>query len=142
MWALGHAALVAGTTGEAIRWLGALRETLVAAGVAEPGEMPWLIDEIEALVAADRRPEAEGVVDLLASLAERVDRASALAAAARGRAPRARRRAATPSASGRPSTRPSSASTRCPCPSSRHGPGWAWAVTTGDATPGARRAWR
>ena len=85
VWALSHLALVRGDPHTTCRWLSPLREHLLAAGVAEPGEMPWLGDEIEALVGAGRYPEAEQLIDIVTTLAERVGRRSALARAARGR---------------------------------------------------------
>ena len=85
VWALSHLALVRNDPHTTCRWLSPLREHLLAAGVAEPGEMPWLGDEIEALVGAGRYPEAEQLIDIVKTLAERVGRQIALARAARGR---------------------------------------------------------
>jgi DNA-binding CsgD family transcriptional regulator len=86
IWALADVELQEGDPNEACGWLAPLRETLMDAGVREPGEMRWLGDEIEALVVAGRQTEAEQRVGVLESLAERVGRRSAQAVAARGRA--------------------------------------------------------
>jgi hypothetical protein len=62
-----------------------LRERLLAAGVGEPGAMLFVTDEIEALVALGRRPEANALAGWLEARGRALDRASALAAAAHGR---------------------------------------------------------
>jgi DNA-binding CsgD family transcriptional regulator len=63
----------------------ALRERVLSAGVGEPGVMGFVVDEIEALVALARYPAAEKLVDWLEARGRALDRASALAAVARGR---------------------------------------------------------
>ncbi len=65
--------------------LGPLGERLEKAGVREPGSVRFLPDEIEALIDLDRLAEAEALLARLERRARRLDRASALAAAARCR---------------------------------------------------------
>jgi DNA-binding CsgD family transcriptional regulator len=62
-----------------------LRRHLVAAGVREPGGIPFAVDEVEALIRAGRREEAEGQLRRLERDARAVGRVSALAAVARCR---------------------------------------------------------
>ena len=62
-----------------------MREQLLRGGVAEPGSMRFVPDEIEALVALGRLDEADEVLCWLEERARALDRASALAAAARCR---------------------------------------------------------
>jgi DNA-binding CsgD family transcriptional regulator len=70
---------------DAAERLCALRERLLSAGVGEPGVMGFVVDEIEALVALARYPAAATLVDWFEVRGRALDRASALAAAARGR---------------------------------------------------------
>ena len=84
-WALGLIDLDQGRPGDAAGRLGALRARLVAAGVGEPAAIPFAADEVEALVAAGRVTGAEQVVEWLEERGQALDRASALAAAWRGR---------------------------------------------------------
>jgi DNA-binding CsgD family transcriptional regulator len=65
--------------------LGPVRERLLTAGVGEPGAIGFLADEVEALVALHRHSDAAELVDWLEARGRALDRASALAAAARGR---------------------------------------------------------
>jgi DNA-binding CsgD family transcriptional regulator len=65
--------------------LEALRERLLSAGVGEPGAIGFVADEVEALVALSRHAAAAELVDWLEARGRALDRASALAAAARGR---------------------------------------------------------
>jgi DNA-binding CsgD family transcriptional regulator len=58
---------------------------LLRGGVAEPGSMRFVPDEIEALVALDRLEDAEAILGWLEERAGALDRVSALAAAARCR---------------------------------------------------------
>jgi DNA-binding CsgD family transcriptional regulator len=74
-----------GRPGDAADRLGALRVRLAAAGVGEPAAIPFAADEVEALVAAGRVTVAEHVVEWLEERGQALDRASALAAAWRGR---------------------------------------------------------
>jgi DNA-binding CsgD family transcriptional regulator len=85
VWALGILELSLDRPTEAASLLGPERERLLAAGVAEPGTIRFVPDEIEALVATGQLSEAEAVVDWLDERASALDRASALAAAARCR---------------------------------------------------------
>jgi DNA-binding CsgD family transcriptional regulator len=85
-WALGLLELSLERAAEAARVLGPIRERLLAAGVGEPGFVPFVPDEVEALVALGRVEEAETVLDWFEERARALDRASALAAAARCRA--------------------------------------------------------
>jgi len=62
-----------------------LRERLLSAGVGEPGAIGFVADEVEALVALTRHAAAGELVDWLEARGRALDRASALAAAARGR---------------------------------------------------------
>ena len=66
--------------------LGALRRRQLAAGAGEPGVVPFLIDEAEAAIALGRTAEAEPVLEWLEERGASQNRASALGAAARGRA--------------------------------------------------------
>jgi DNA-binding CsgD family transcriptional regulator len=63
----------------------ALRERLVAGGVAEPGSMPFVADEVEALIALGDVEQAARVLGWLEERGRALDRASALAGAARCR---------------------------------------------------------
>lgn len=69
----------------AIRYLGPLSDHMLSAGVREPGELRFLIDEVETLVALGRLGEASERVALLGRMAERSRRPSALVTAALGR---------------------------------------------------------
>ena len=85
-WALGILELSLERPAEAASALGPIRERLLAAGVGEPGFVPFVPDEIEALVALGRVDEAEALLDWFEERARALDRAFALAAAARCRA--------------------------------------------------------
>ena len=85
VWALGVLELSLGRVEEAARLLGPQRERLLAAGVGEPGTIRFVPDEIEALVALGRTDEAETLLAWLEERGRTLDRASALAAAARCR---------------------------------------------------------
>ena len=85
IWALAHLSLTAGEPAEACGLFAPMTRALAGAGVAEPGEMPWLADEIEALIAADRRPEAVEALDRLEAWSRGLRRPASLAAAARSR---------------------------------------------------------
>ena len=67
------------------RLLGPLGARLEAGGVREPGSVRFTPDEIEALISLGRTEEAEALLGGLVRQAAHVDRASALAAAARCR---------------------------------------------------------
>ncbi len=85
LWALGLLELSLGRPEETARLLAPERERLLAAGVGEPGAIRFVPDEIEALVALSRLDEAEEVLGWLEERGRALDRASALAAAARCR---------------------------------------------------------
>ena len=67
------------------RVLGPLGAQLEAGGVREPGSVRFTADEIEALIALGRMEEAEALLGILEQQAAQLDRASALASAARCR---------------------------------------------------------
>ncbi|MGH3042343.1 MAG: LuxR C-terminal-related transcriptional regulator [Gaiellaceae bacterium] len=85
VWALGLLELSLERPDETTRLLAPQRERLLAAGIAEPGTIRFVPDEIEALVALGRLEEAEEVLGWLEERGRALDRASALAAAARCR---------------------------------------------------------
>ena len=85
VWALGLLELSLDRPEEAARVLAPQRERLLAAGIGEPGTIRFVPDEIEALIALGRTDEAETVLAWLEERARTLDRASALAAAARCR---------------------------------------------------------
>jgi DNA-binding NarL/FixJ family response regulator len=85
-WALGVLELSLERAAEAARALGPIRERLLVAGVGEPGFVPFVPDEVEALVALGRVEDAEAVLCWFEDRARALDRASALAGAARCRA--------------------------------------------------------
>ena len=66
--------------------LGELRRRQLGAGVREPGLVPFLADEAEAAIVLGRTADAETVLGWLEERGRALDRASALATAARGRA--------------------------------------------------------
>jgi DNA-binding CsgD family transcriptional regulator/tetratricopeptide (TPR) repeat protein len=84
-WALALLDLLVERPVDAAERLGSLRARLVAAGVGEPGAIPFVSDEVAALVAARRVSSAEAAVDWLEDRGRALDRASALAGAQRGR---------------------------------------------------------
>jgi DNA-binding CsgD family transcriptional regulator len=83
--ALGFLELSLGNAAGADRHLGPLVERLDGAGVREPGAARFVPDEIEALIVLGRLEQAEALLGRLERRARRLDRASALAAAARSR---------------------------------------------------------
>ncbi|MCA1683174.1 MAG: AAA family ATPase [Actinobacteria bacterium] len=85
VWALGLLELPLDRPLQAAQVLTPLREQLLRAGVGEPGAVRFIPDEIEALIALGRRDEAVEVLGWLEERASALDRASALAAAARCR---------------------------------------------------------
>ena len=85
-WALALLDLSLGHPAPVADRLGALRRRQFAAGAGEPGVVPFLIDEAEAAVALGRTAEAEAVLEWLEERGASLNRASALGAAARGRA--------------------------------------------------------
>jgi DNA-binding CsgD family transcriptional regulator len=83
--ALGVLELSLGNPEAVHRQLGPLVTRLEEGGVREPGSMRFVFDDIEALIALGRLDEAEPLLDLVEGRAQRLDRASAVAAAARCR---------------------------------------------------------
>jgi DNA-binding CsgD family transcriptional regulator len=82
---LGFLALSQGDPLEAERELAPAHRTLRDMGVQEPRRFAFLPDEIEALIQLGRLDEAEGWIDWLAARGKALDRAWALATAARCR---------------------------------------------------------
>lgn len=82
---LGFLELSLGNPAEAHAYLERAAKLVASMGCAEPGVFPVLPDEIEALVALGELKRANELVQLLEQQARAVDRASALAAAARCR---------------------------------------------------------
>jgi DNA-binding CsgD family transcriptional regulator len=74
LWALGHVALVEGQPERAVYLLEPMTRVLVAAGVTEPGEMPWLLDLGEASVLTARLDVARTVIHLFEAVAANPDR--------------------------------------------------------------------
>ncbi len=85
VWALGLLELSLGRPAEVVHVLSRERQRLLAAGVGEPGAVPFVADEIEALVAVGRIEEAATLLDWLEERGRALNRASALAAAGRCR---------------------------------------------------------
>ncbi len=85
LWALGLLELALDRPGEAARLLTPERERLLAAGVGEPATIRFVPDEIEALLALGRLDDARFRLGWLEERGRALDRASALAAAARCR---------------------------------------------------------
>ena len=83
---LGFLELSLGDAAATHRLLGPLADGIVAGGLAEPGVARFLPDEIEALIALGEYEAARALLVLLEERARVLDRASALAAAARCRA--------------------------------------------------------
>ena len=83
---LGFLALSRGDAAETHRILGPLVESADAYGIREPALMPFLPDEVEALVALGDLEEAELLIQPFERRARRLDRVWAIAASARCRA--------------------------------------------------------
>jgi DNA-binding CsgD family transcriptional regulator len=84
-WALGLLELSLNRPAEAHEQLDPLIRDRRSAGIAEPGAMRYVPDEIEALVELGRLDEAEELLAWFEERARTLDRASALAASARSR---------------------------------------------------------
>ena len=84
-WALGVLELSLGNHARATDHLGPLVESRRAAGVAEPGDMRFVPDQIEALIGTGRLVDAQGMLDWFDGLARASGRIHALAACDRGR---------------------------------------------------------
>lgn len=76
IWTLGFVELSLGNADACEQWLGPLVDTLLMAGIEEPGEVRALPDEVEALVALDRLDDAELRLRRLEAWAGRLDRPS------------------------------------------------------------------
>jgi DNA-binding NarL/FixJ family response regulator len=85
VWALGALELSLGRADEAHRILGPMCTALLAAGVAEPGEIRCLPDDIEALIALGQLDEAEAGLGVLEGWWRRLGRPSTGATAGRCR---------------------------------------------------------
>jgi DNA-binding CsgD family transcriptional regulator len=85
IWTLGFIELSRGNPVEAHRYLGSLRETLMGAGIEEPGELRFLPDEVESLATLGQFREAKALVDWMDQITRRLGRPSALASAHRCR---------------------------------------------------------
>ena len=77
--------LIHGRPQDAAERLRPLRERLLTAGVGEPAAIGFVADEVEALVVLTQYAAAGELVDWVQARGRVLDRASALAAAARGR---------------------------------------------------------
>jgi DNA-binding CsgD family transcriptional regulator len=82
---LGFLELSLGNPQGAHRWLGPAVAAMHDMGLGEPAYVPLLADEIEALVALGQLQQAASLLDGLEERGRALDRAWALAAAARGR---------------------------------------------------------
>lgn len=96
--ALGHASLVAGDAGAAVRALRRVRELEAGAGITDPARGRWQGDLAEALVRTGEPAEAQDVIEVTRAHALRLGRESVLAvldrAEAQVRAARGEHRAA------------------------------------------------
>jgi len=84
-WALGLLELSLARPAQAHLQLWPLVEEARSAGIAEPGELPYVPDEVEALIGMGRLSEAVSVLDWFEGLAEASDRRGALGASGRCR---------------------------------------------------------
>ena len=84
-WALGRLELSLGDPRAAHGHLEGLVRSARQAGIAEPGALRFVPDDIEALVASGRADEAEALLDWFVSLAATAGRVHAIAAAERCR---------------------------------------------------------
>jgi DNA-binding NarL/FixJ family response regulator/tetratricopeptide (TPR) repeat protein len=85
-WALGAAALAQGRAAYAASSLLPLSQKLLDAGVREPGELRFLPDTVETLVALGRIDEADVITSSMEQMALRARRSTAAGIAARSRA--------------------------------------------------------
>jgi DNA-binding CsgD family transcriptional regulator len=83
--ALGHLELTLGGSKSALAHLGPRVEFAQREGIVEPGAIRFVVDQIEALIALERREDAEALLDWYEGNAQRLERASALANCARCR---------------------------------------------------------
>ena len=85
VWALGLLELSLDRPAEAVGVLSRERERLLAAGVGEPGAVPFVADEIEALVMLGRVDDAAALLGWLEERSRALNRVSAIAVADRCR---------------------------------------------------------
>jgi DNA-binding CsgD family transcriptional regulator len=83
--ALGHLELALGDPGAVVAQLEPGVTFARREGIAEPGAIRWVVDQVEALIALGRGAEATELLDWYEGNARRLDRASALANCARCR---------------------------------------------------------
>ncbi len=83
LWALGHVAVAEGRPETAVELLEPMTRILRAAGVIEPGEMPWLADLGEAWTLTGRLDDAGEIAGLFERVATESDRAGDAATAGR-----------------------------------------------------------
>ena len=83
LWALGHVAIAERRPEVAVEVLGPMTQLLRAAGVTEPGEMPWLADLAEAWTLTGRLDSAREIVRLFEWAAAEPNRAGDAATAGR-----------------------------------------------------------
>jgi ATP/maltotriose-dependent transcriptional regulator MalT len=85
-WAHGVAAFAQGRAAEAASSLMPLTKTLLDAGMREPGELRFLPDSVEVLIALGRLDEADMITASMEEMADRARRTTAAGIAARSRA--------------------------------------------------------
>lgn len=83
--ALGHLELALGDRAAAVRWLEPGVAFARREGIVEPAAVRFVSDQIEALIELDRRDDATELLDWYEGNAQRLERASALAACLRCR---------------------------------------------------------
>jgi DNA-binding CsgD family transcriptional regulator len=83
--ALGHLELALGAPGAALARLGPSVAFVRREAIAEPGAIPFVVDQIEALIELGMREEGGDLLDWYGDNARRLERASALANCARCR---------------------------------------------------------
>lgn len=74
IWALGTLSLVKGDPAAAVRHLGPMADTLLGAGIREPGELRFVLDELEGLLGVGDVAAARARAATLEDLAERTRR--------------------------------------------------------------------
>ena len=84
-WALGHLELVLGAPDAAVARLEPFLAFVRKAAIAEPCAIPFVVDQIEALIELGRQDEAVALLDWYEGNAQRLQRGSALAGSLRCR---------------------------------------------------------
>jgi len=84
-WALGHLELALGDPGAALARLEPFVQFVRKEAIVEPCAIPFVVDQIEALIALGRREEAGELLDWYEGNARRLERDSAIAACLRCR---------------------------------------------------------